>query len=703
MIEIKKRKKVVISRRKFIWAGIGGAGCLALGLGIPARRVARDYLYADALGVPNRGPCLIEIHRDNSIVVYSSLTELGQGVDTALAQIVGNEIGATLSQLTIRMAPATRAYSAPLGFYTGSSSSARRLYKSMRRVAATARVMIVDAAAKQWNVDAKECMAVDGFVVHAASNRRVSFGELSEAAAKQTLPENPRLRSRDEWTLLGQSHGNLNSATIVNGAVRYGIDIKQDNLLVAAIRQAPLAGATLKSFDRATLRAEPGVIDIIQLPNSVAVVAKYFWQAERALQKASLVWQTASEDTEQLRAKLLSAVESDIQQGLQVTTDQRVVAATYEAPLLAHAQLEPLNAIARITMTSAELWLPTQAQDAMQTAVAAALGIWKHRVTIHTTPVGGGFGRRLGVDDGVTAALIAKQLGTAVKVIWSRDEDTTQGRFRPMSSAKLHALLNSTGDITQWSAHVAAIGHERRTDGIENPPYRVDGAETKFTGVASAIRTGPWRSVDASMNVFFRESFIDECAHAQGADPIGYRRKLLAHDTRAIRVLDKLAEFTDWPAARAQGRHIGVAYHAGFGSLTAQACEVIRRNDTWRVSKVWVVVDCGIALNPNGIRAQIEGGVLFGLSAALFEEITYREGRVQQTNFDRYRLLRIDEAPDVQVAILESDADIGGIGEVGGPPIAPALANALFSATGLRIRRLPLCSADVALYSKRSN
>jgi isoquinoline 1-oxidoreductase subunit beta len=690
----------VISRRKFIWAGIGGTGCLALGLAIPARQVARDYRYADTLGISKRGPCLIEIQRDNSVVVYSSLTELGQGVHTALAQIVGNEIGATLAQLTVRMAPATRAYSAPLGFYTGSSSSARRLYKSMRRIAAAARVMLESAAAKQWNVDTKECTSVDGFVVHAASNRRLSFGELIESAAKQTPPDNPPVRPRDEWTLVGQSHPNLHAIDIVTGTRRYGIDFTPDELLVASVRQAPLDGAILKSFDRAAALAQPGVIEIVELPSSVAVIAKHFWQAERALQTANIVWQATNEDTEQLQAKLRSAVESDIQPGSHTTGDRYVVAATYEAPLLAHAQLEPLNAIARLTMTSADLWLPTQAQDAMQTAVAAAIGMWKHRVTIHTTPAGGGFGRRLGVDDGVTAALIAKQLGTAVKVVWSRDEDMTQGRFRPMSSAKLHAVLNSTGDITQWSAQVAAIGNERRTDGIENPPYKVARAETKFTGVPSTIRTGPWRSVDASMNVFFRESFIDECAHAQGVDSLSYRRKLLAHDARAIRLLDKLAEFSEWPAARAQGRHLGAAYHAGFGSLTAQVCEVIRRKSAWRVNKVWVVVDCGVALNPNGIRAQIEGGVLFGLSAALFEEITYRDGIVQQTNFDRYRLLRIDEAPDVAVTILESDADIGGIGEVGGPPIAAALANALFSATGLRIRRLPLCSADISLYSK---
>jgi isoquinoline 1-oxidoreductase beta subunit len=479
-------------------------------------------------------------------------------------------------------------------------------------------------------------------------------------------------------------------------------------MLVAAVAQNPLPGALLISVDRTAALAQPGVVRIIDLPNTIpgnstpsggiAVVANHYWQANRGLAAANVRWQLPSVSTDELQQKLHALVTQD-QQLNAVSPD---ISAIYEAPLLMHAQLEPLNATVSVSRFTAEVWAPTQAQEAMQADIANALGLWHHAVIVHTPRVGGGFGRRLATDYGVTAAHIAREFDVPVKTIWSREEDSIQGRFRPTSTARLAATFDANGHIRNWESLVASMGEQARLGGLDKTPYDIAQQTGRYVPCPSDIRTGSWRSVDASQNAFFRECFIDECAQSAKIDPLEYRRLHLANNARALRVLDTLARVSDYASAQKQQRFLGIAYSEANGSVTAQAAEAIQTtNGKWRIAKVFAVVDCGIALNPNNIRAQLEGGILFGLSAAIAEEVTYRDGQLEQRNYDKYRVLTIDSAPDIHVEILETpDVDIGGIGEVGVPLIAPAATNALFAATGIRVRRLPLASSGLALAYK---
>ncbi len=687
----------MITRRKFIWAGLTTAGGLALGIAAPdALRLARQYRHASVLGATPADICLIEIAADGSVTVFSPLTEMGQGIWLTLAQIAAEELDVDLQRVSVKMAPSWRAYGTPVEFYTGGSSSAQRLYKDMRKVGAAARSMLISAASAQWQVPAAECSTEAGAVSHAPSGRSSPYGELAGSAASTTPPENPQPKARSSWRVLGKPQTSPAQRQIVSGATRYGIDFVLPDMVVAAVAQSPVDGATLTSFDRARIMSQPGVLRIVELPDTLAVVAPTFWQAQRALQLANIQWRMPEVSTDNLRTQLRAAVEKNASSDA-AGPGKLIISAVYEVPFVAHMQMEPLNATVRVTRigpkpVSAELWVPTQVQDAMQVQVSRALNIWSQSVTVHTPILGGGFGRRLRVDYGVTAAHIASEFDVPVKVIWSREEDSIQGRFRPMCAARLEATVGDSGELLEWRAAAASAGEQRRTWGLEALPYKTT-EEVSHTGIATPIRTGPWRSVDASQNVFFRESFIDECALAAGADPLRYRHAMLSNSPRGQRVLDALAQLAAWPSTTDGERFLGCAYNEGFGSLCALAAQAqVDDAGEWRITTVWVVVDCGIALNPNSIRAQLEGGVVFGLSAALFEAATYN-GALEQRNFDRYRLLRMNEAPRIETQILESDdVEIGGIGEVAVPLIAPAAVNAIFAATGRRLRSLPLRS-----------
>lgn len=683
------------TRRTVLWAAAALAGGLAVGVGWPVgRRLAQRHAPAATLGAPGGAPCQIEVHADGSVVVYTTLTELGQGVLTAVAQIAGEELDAAWEHLSVQTAPGWRAWEAPVGFYTGGSLSVRRLYGEFRRVAAAARALLVAEAAARWGVAVDECRTADSAVHHDASGQRLAYGALAAAAARRSPPQDPPLKPRSAWRLIGRSLVLPRAAALVTGAARYGIDVTLPGLRVAAVAQAPFAGATLRALDREALLAQPGVRQVIELDGrseidvaTVAVLADDSWRAQQALSAVPPQWQHGAEDTAELRERLLAAAAPG-----GTTTTAGEVAAVYEVPFVTHAQMEPLCTTARVGRFDAEVWAPTQVQEATRTQVAKALGLWEHAVTVHTPQVGGGFGRRLRVDFCVTAARIAQAAGAPVKTVWSRAEDTAQGRFRPMAAARLALRLDAQGRPERFEARVAGIGDSPRLAGLEPQPYRLGATEVRYVPVTSAIRTGPWRSVDESQNVFFRESFLDECALAAGADPLDWRMALLAGQPRAQRLLARLGELTGWAAARRAGRALGMAFGDGLGSLCALAAEVVAdAGGAWRVAQIQVVVDCGTVVNPAGVRAQLEGGVLFGLSAALHEEIRYRAGRLEPANFDGYRVLRLADAPPITVDILESpEADIGGIGEVGVPPVAPAVANAVHAATGVRLRWLPL-------------
>lgn len=674
------------------------AGGLAVGFAVPEARALKHRLsHVPPLGDPG----WISIQPDGSITIFSTLTEMGQGIWTALAQIVAEELEADLRTVSVEMAPAWRAYTTPIGFYTGGSSSVQRLFANMRSIAAAARVMLIETAADRWKVAADDCSAMNGQVSHPSSQRRASFGDLAKAAAHRTPPASAPLKSRSQWKLIGKSQPRLDVPSKVNGAAQFGIDLKLPGMLIAAVSQSPSPGAHVVKLNRDAALRTKGVLRVIELDSTIAVVAQSYWIAAQGLKNAEVQWSAASQpiDTTQLQNALRETLEAGAPASKsESASPDREIRALYEAPLLMHAQLEPLNATAKVDLLSAEIWAPTQMQSFMQSEIAKALHLWAHAVTVHTPLVGGGFGRRLEVDYGVTAARIAREFDVPVKVIWSREEDCTQGRFRPMSSALMRATLSGDGSPQRLDSHVASIGEQPRTGALRQIPYAIADCSTRYTGVTSAVRIGSWRSVDSSQNIFFRECFIDECAHAAGVDPLAYRQKLLSHNARALRVLETASTVSAWNSSNTgEARYLGMAFCEGFGSFCAQVVEVVRTStQAFLVAKIFIVVDCGIAIDPGNIRAQLQGAALFGLSAALREEVTYLDGQLQQRNFDQYPLLRIAETPEIIVEIIETaDVDIGGMGEVGVPPVAPALVNALFAATGTRIRELPLTHAKL--------
>ncbi|MGH8290651.1 MAG: molybdopterin cofactor-binding domain-containing protein [Steroidobacteraceae bacterium] len=682
----------MITRRQLLIAGAAVGGGLFVGFSPQLLDLKARLLHAPPLGEPG----WIRISRDGSVRLYCTLTEMGQGVWSALAQIVNEELEADPDSLRVEMAPTWRAYGAPVGFGTGGSTAVERMFTPMRRIGAATRILLVEAGASRWKAASKDCRASAGYVIHDPSGRRLPYAALAPLASSLRVNSNPPLKPRAAWHSIGRSLPRLDAPSKVNGTARFGLDVHIDGMLIAAVSQSPWPGARPESVDRQAALRQPGVVRLIELDDTVAVLATDSWGALRGLQAASVSWQVPEElpDTEQLRTALLAKV--DAAPSAELSPSGRWVSATYDVPLLMHAQLEPLNATAHVHRFGADLWAPTQQPALLQEEVAKALFIVPQAVTVHTTLVGGGFGRRLIVAEGVTAARIAEKAGVPVKAIWSREEDSTQDDFRPMAAARLEASLDAAGKPQGFSARIASLGQTPRTSGLDPTPYRLRDAQVQYFGFSPAIRVGYWRSVDASQNAFFRESFLDECAYSAGIDPLQYRLELLgAGHARGKRVLAALGEACGWTRARRPDRFLGLAYNEGFRSISAQAVELSRSEaGALRIERIVVVVDCGTAVNPGNIRAQIEGGALFALSAALREEAILDKGRLKQRNFDSYPVLRMANARPVEVHILESpESPIGGMGEVAVPPLAPALANALFAATGVRIRRLPLSHA----------
>lgn len=668
-----------------------------VGLAPRLTRLASRLAHAPPLGDPG----WIRISPDGSIRIYCTLSEMGQGIWSAVAQIVNEELQADPASIRVEMAPTWHAYTSPAGFYTGGSTSVERIFLPMRRIGAAARFTLVQAAALRWRLAARDCEASGGYVVHGASGHRASYGELASAAARLTIPADPPLKPRAQWRSIGRSLPRLGAASTIDGSAAYGLDMQLPGLLVAAVSRSPWPVGQIESLDRQAARTQPGVIDVVELGDTVAVLARDCWSALRGLRSAAVSWRAPADppDSERVRADLLARLESE-RAASPAAVSQPLVQATYEVPLLMHMQLEPLNATARVHRFAAEVWAPTQAPARMQREVAAALLLPPPAVTVHATRMGGGFGRRLCTEEGVAAARIARQADAPVKAIWSREEDSAQDRFRPTAVARLEATLDTDGVPRGLQIHVASLGDEARTSGLDGMPYRTGDVRLLYAGLRAPIRIGYWRSVDASQNVFFRECFIDECAHAAQRDPLAYRLRLLdEHQSRGRRVLHALAEACGWRWPQQGNRSLGLAYHEGFGSITAQAVEIVRSaSGAMRIERIVVAVDCGMAVNPDGVRAQLEGGALFALSAALGEEAKFVNGRLMQRNFDSYPVLRIGGAPKVDVRILETpDAPLGGMGEVGVPPLAPALANALFAATGVRLRRLPIRASALHL------
>jgi isoquinoline 1-oxidoreductase beta subunit len=708
---------VNISRRDFLKAGALLGGGLVLGVSLPsAAQAAKQAPKTESASLN----AFVRIGTDDFVTIVVNHSEMGQGVYTSLPMLVNEELDADWAKIRLEAAPVDPAYNhTAFGMQmTGGSSSVLSEYDRLRQMGAAAREMLIAAAAKQWKEDPSTCRVEKGKVFH-TSGKSLSYGKLAKRAAAMPVPQDVKLKDPSRYTIIGKPMRRLDTPEKVNGAARFGLDVSLPGMLTAVIARPPMFGATIKSVKDEKARAVPGVKAVAQVPSGVAVVAKDFWSAKKGRDALEIAWDEgplAALSTAGMREQyaelaktpgLAAKKEGDVDSALAKAVEK--LSAEYEVPYLAHATMEPLNCTVDLKRNSCEIWTGTQFQTADRKAAAEVAGLKPEQVKVHTMYLGGGFGRRANpANDFVKEAVhVAKAAKAPVKVIWTREDDTRGGYYRPMWYDRIAAGLDETGGPIAWkhtivgqsiiagtpfeSAMVKNGIDEASTEGAVDLPYAVPNLLVDLHSPKTGVPVLWWRSVGHSHTAFVVESFIDELAHAAGKDPYEYRKGLLAGHARHLGVLDLAAGKAGWGTPVPSGRARGIAVHESFGSFIAQVAEVsVNPAGRIRVHKVVCAVDCGKYVNPDTIRAQMESGVVFGLSAALHGAITLKDGRVEQSNFHDYPILRLGEMPEVEVHIVESKEKSGGIGEPGVPPIAPAVANAVFALTGKRIRRLPM-------------
>jgi CO/xanthine dehydrogenase Mo-binding subunit len=680
----------MVDRREFLMASVQGGLALALA---PVSASAG----ADA---PELSPW-ITLHPDGTVTLVTTSFEMGQGSRTGQAQILADELDVPWSAVRTVQATEREPYLRDGALYSGGSSTVSSRYERLRRAGAAVRAQLVAAAAQAWKVEPSACTARDGVVRHAGSGRHASYGSLAAAAARIVLPEPPALKPASERRYIGQSLPTLDQSDKVNGRARYGIDFRLPGMKFATLVQCPYFGGALEALDEGPARAMAGVRAVLRFKDAVAVVADTTWQAFQAAAQLQPRWAVQkrvadSQDISRMLAANIdapTAVVSPVKDGAGAAARGRLRAAyaaaarkheaSYEISYLAHATMEPMNATARPLPGGVEIWAPYQSPTFVRDEAAAICGVPKDKIVLHPLLMGGGFGRRLKGDYAGRAAQVALAYGDAVQVVWTREEDISHDFYRPAMRATLRAALPADGTITGYE--VLAATADDTTGGFRPAPYVLRDYAATLANVKVGVPIGAWRSVDTGMATFAKECFIDECAHASGVAPLACRRVLLAGNARALRVLDACA------AAIGSGPGVGFAMMDDWDTLVAHAVQVEVKDGRVRVVRIVAAVDCGTAVNPQQVRAQFEGGALMALSAATGEKITLVHGRVAQRNFSDYPLLRMADAPQVDVVLLSSpDAPVGGVGEPPVPGIAPALANAVFAATGRRLRSLPM-------------
>lgn len=725
------------ARRRFMQLGATSGGALLFGFSLfgcnkegdrkeapPEQAVGQASTHHSATPAGLARDAFIRIDRMGIVTLVIHKVEMGQGTFTSMPMLLAEELGADLSKVRLEQAPANNElYADPLlgGQVTGGSTSVRGAWKPLREAGAMVRSVLVAAAAKQWDVDAGELQVVAGTVRHGESGRSAHFGELVDAASKMDLPKNVKLKDPKQFVLIGKSVKRLDSVAKTNGEAQFGIDARLPNMGIAAVAASPVTGGKLVGVDEAKAMAVQGVRQVLRLEGAVAVVADHFWAAKQGLAAAAPRWDNGANGNVSLAGivgdmKKVSegtgAVAKNAGDALKALEADggRKVEAVYEMPFLAHATMEPMNCTVDLRADGCDLWVGTQVPALAQGAAAKVAGIPVENVKVHNYYIGGGFGRRLEVDYVIQAVAFAKLAKGPVKFIWTREEDIQHDMFRPYYVDRLAARLDDKGRPAAWfhrttgSSIMArfappAVKNGVDPDAVEGaadlqytlPNMRVEYVRHEPPGVPTAF----WRGVGPTHNVFVVESFMDELAQAAKQDPVVFRRALLDQSPRTLAVLNLAAARAGWgkPLAPVAGRKVGrgVSTQFAFGSYMAQVAEVsVGPSGDVRLHRVVCAVDCGQAVNPDTIAAQIEGGIVFGATAALWNEITINQGRVQQTNFGDYRMMRINEAPVVEVHIVNSTDEPGGIGEPGTSGIAPALTNAVFAATGKRIRKLPI-------------
>jgi isoquinoline 1-oxidoreductase beta subunit len=709
-----------VTRRGFLKTGAVVGGGLVLGFWAPILRGRGTLLAQGAPQAPVVPDAFIRIGRDETVTIMCNKSEMGQGVYTSIPMLIVEELECDWKNVRVEAAPVDPVYNNPLtgAQMTGGSTSIRTEWDHMRKIGAAAREMLIAAAADVWKVEKATCRAENGKVVH-GSGKSLTYGQLADKAAEMPIPKEIRLKDPSTFKIVGKPGLRLDSRVKVDGRAVFGLDATVPHMLIALLARPPVFGGRVKSFDGGPAKAVPGVKEVVQTPSGVAVVADGFWSAKRGRDALHIAWdegaQAGLETSRQIeeydrlaRTPGKEARREGDAEKVLGTAAKRLVA-TYEVPYLANTDMEPLNCLVDLRSDSCEIWVGTQAQTLHRNAAAEAAGLKPEQVKLHTTFLGGGFGRRGNPhsDFVVQAVEVAKAVKKPVKLVWTREDDTRGGYFRPLWYDRIAGGLDRSGNLTAWRHTIVGQSIMRGTqyekrlikngidatsvEGAADMPYEIPHLLVDLHSPELPVTVQWWRSVGHSHTGFVVESFIDEMAHAAGADPYEFRRGLLTRHPRHRGVLDLAAKKAGWGAPPPPGRARGIAVCELYGSFVAEVAEVsVSPPGDVHVHRVVCAVDCGRTVNPATIEAQMESGIVFGLSAALHGAITLRKGRVEQGNFNDYPVLRMNEMPVVEVHIVPSSEAPGGVGEPATAPIAPAVTNAVFAATGTRIRRLPI-------------
>ena len=706
-----------LSRRDFVRGGTVVATGLVIGIGLtgckPGNEPAREMKTIEA-------NAWLRIGTDDSITFLCDRSEMGQGVFTALPMLLAEELGVAVDRIKVEFAPAGDVYiNNLLGTQiTGGSTSIRDAWEKLRRAGAQARMMLVGTAAEQWKTPPETCRVEDGVII-SSHGKRLSFGAVAEAAASRPVPADVPLKAAADYVVIGKPQKRLDTPAKVDGSAVYGIDVQLDGMLYGALAQSPVLLGTVKSYQDDKAKTMPGVRAVVPTSSGIVVVADSWWRAKQGRDALEIVWSNGANatlsDATIMRGLRKAATgkaqvaRADGDANAALKSAARVVRADYELPLLAHATLEPQNCTADVKADSCDLYVPTQIQQVAQATAANAAGLQTSQVRVHTTFLGGGFGRRLEVDFIPAAVEASKAVGQPVKLLWTREDDMTHDAYRPPAFDQCAAGFDDQGKLVSWHLHLTSPSITARMfpavvenaidpfaiEAAANYPYDVPNVLVEYVPAEIGIHVGYWRSVSHALNCFVAESFMDELAAAARKDPVQFRTELLGKQPRYREVLQTAVREARYGQAPA-GRFHGVAVMEGYGTYMAQVAEISLQDGKVQVHRITCVADCGQVVNPDIVTAQIESSIVFGLSAALWGEINVAGGRVQQTNFDRYRIASMNDVPKISTYVLPSDEAPGGIGEPATALVAPALCNAIVAATGRRVRSLPLTRHKLA-------
>ena len=700
----------------FLWSASSGTARAAMN----ARRQSSDAAAAAADGNPPFAPnAFIRIDTDGAVRLVMPSVEMGQGIYTGASMMLAEELGVGLGQIKIEHSPPNdQLYANPFlgGQITGGSTSTRSQYQVLREAGAVARTLLIQAAAERWHVDPSTCTVAQGVVSHSSSGRKLGFGALAKSAGALPMPAKVTLKDPKDFTLIGKPLRRVDSADKTKGATQFGIDVRVPGMKVATVKACPTFGGKLIGVDERRARAIAGVIDVIRLDNAVAVVGEHFWAAKQGLEALDILWdpgENADLTTTDLRGALASALANGVsivaREDGKRPAEGKLIEALYQSPMMAHAPMEPLNTTVFVTAEKCEIWVGTQVPTRCVAGAAKITGLPADKIVLHNQYLGGGFGRRLESDSVEQAVKIAKQVKYPIKVIWTREEDIRHDIVRPMYHDEISAVLGTDGRPVWFGDRITggtvlgrwapmAMG-KNGLDGdlvecAAKTPYEIPNVKVEWIrhDMPDGLLVGWWRGVGPTHNLFVVESFMDELAHAAGKDPLEYRRALLQKNPRVLALLNLAAEKIGWNSVALPPRvGRGIALGEPFGShvCTIVEAEVTAQGEV-RLRRAVVALDCGIAINPSSIEAQVQGGLIFGLSAALYSGITVKKGAIEQSNFHDYRSLRINEAPLIEVHCVPSTQPPGGLGEVATAIAAPALGNAIFAACGVRLRTLPV-------------